>query len=59
MAFGAAMAAVLVCAYALFESMFHGSTYTIAAVQECTPGTPTAAANPNKLLFVSCGGFLN
>jgi hypothetical protein len=54
---GCVLAAYIVLHSIVAGGEYYGSALSIA--NECTPGNSSAAKmNPNKMLFVSCGGFL-
>ncbi len=36
----------------------HVSGGSVARADECLPGDGAPKENPNKMLFISCGGFL-
>lgn len=54
-AFGLLMSAYLF-AHTALQSIMAGSKLSAA---ECTDTDSAAVSNPNKMLFISCGGFLD
>jgi hypothetical protein len=54
---GCLLAAYIVLHSAVMGAEHYGSPLSIG--NECSPGNSSAQrTNPNKMLFVSCGGFL-
>lgn len=43
--------------HALLQNLAHGAK--LSAADHCEDSSAAPKANPNKMLFISCGGFLD
>lgn len=60
-ALGLTLGASIVLWSGLFETSASGRTASIGVSNECLPGQTSVLKkeNPNKMLFITCGGYLD